>query len=163
MCFEAKEKEKMNMRTKFSEALKNALKNKDEIAASTIRLILAALKDRDIAEREHGSSDGIDDAGILLMLQSMIKQRQESSKVYSEAGRDDLAEREEVEIDIIRGFLPKQLSEAEISDIIDEIIIKLEAKSLKDMGRVMSALKEKYIGQIDMGKAGNISKKKLSS
>ncbi len=162
MCFDAKEKEKIKMRTRFSEELKVALKNKDKIAASTIRLILAALKDRDIAEREQGQANGVDDDGILLMLQSMIKQRQESSKIYSEAGRDDLAEREEIEIDIIREFLPKQLGEDEICDIIDGLIVKLEANSLKDMGRIMAVLKNEYAGQVDMGKAGAIAKKKLS-
>ncbi len=162
MCFDAKEKEKMDMRTKFNEELKKALKNKDKIAASTIRLILAALKDRDIAEREQGQAGGVDDGGVLLMLASMIKQRQESSKIYSEAGRDDLAEREELEIDIIREFLPKQLGEQEVSEIIDGLITELEAKSLKDMGRIMAVLKEKYAGQVDMGKAGGIAKKKLS-
>ena len=150
------------MRENFSASLKDALKNKDKIAASTIRLILAALKDRDITEREHGNAEGIDDSGILLMLQSMIKQRQESSRLYSEAGRDDLAEREEVEIDIIRGFLPKQLSDDEVKEIVDKLITELGANSLKDMGKVMRLLREEYAGQVDMGKAGSIVKHKLN-
>ncbi len=163
MDFEQKEKEKMNMRAKFSEELKIALKNKDKIAASTIRLILAALKDRDITVREKGKSDGVDEGSILLMLQSMIKQRQESSKIYNEAGRDDLAEREEAEIDVIRGFLPKQLSDSEVGEVIDGLIAKLEASSIKDMGKVMNVLKGEYAGQIDMGKAGSIANNKLSN
>ncbi len=150
------------MRENFSASLKDALKNKDKIAASTIRLILAALKDRDITEREHGNAEGIDDSGILLMLQSMIKQRQESSRLYSEAGRDDLAEREEVEIDIIRGFLPKQLSDDEVKEIVGKLITELGANSLKDMGKVMRLIREEYAGQVDMGKAGSIVKHKLN-
>ncbi len=150
------------MRAKFSTALKESLKNKDKVAASTIRLILAALKDRDITAREQEQAEGISDSDILLMLQSMIKQRQESSKTYSAAGRDDLAEREETEIDIIRSFMPKQLSDNELSDVIDEIIADLGADSLKDMGRIMNVLKEKYTGQADMGRAGAIAKQRLS-
>ncbi len=151
------------MRSKFSIALKEALKNDDKVATSTIRLILAALKDRDISEREKGNARGVDDVGILSMLQSMIKQRQESSKMYSEAGRDDLADREEAEIDVIRSFLPKQISEEEIKNIIDDLIVEIGACSLKDMGKIMIILKERYAGQIDMAKAGVIAKQKLSN
>ncbi len=151
----------MDKRTEFSVALKKSLKNKDKIAMSTIRLMMAALKDRDIAAREKGDSDGVSDAEILQMLQSMIKQRQDSSKTYSEAGRDDLAEREEMEIDVIRGFLPRQLSEEEVGAIIDEKIAALKIESVKDMGKIMGALKAGYAGQIDMGKAGGLVKAKL--
>ena len=151
----------MDKRTEISSALKDAMKSQDKIAVATIRLIMAALKDRDIAAREHGQAECLDEAGILLMLQSMIKQRQESSQTYSEAGRDDLAEREEAEIDVIRSFMPKQMSEGEIGELIDELIVKLEASSIKDMGRIMNSLKEGYAGQMDMGKAGSIAKKKL--
>ena len=152
----------MDKRTEFSIALKDALKRKSKVEISTIRLILAALKDRDIALREQKQAEGIDDTGIYTILQSMVKQRQESSKTYSEAGRDDLAEREEAEIDVIRSFMPKQLSEAEISKIIDGVIAELGAESIKEMGKIMAALKENYAGQIDMGKAGSIAKEKLS-
>ena len=152
----------MDKRTEISTAMKKALKNKDKIALATIRLIMAALKDRDIAEREQGHADGVDDAAILLMLQSMVKQRQESSKTYSEAGRDDLAEREEIEIDVIRTFMPKQLTDEEVSEIIDGIIAELGAQSIKDMGKIMSVLRSEYAGQVDMGKAGGITKAKLS-
>ncbi|MGH1456881.1 MAG: GatB/YqeY domain-containing protein [Alphaproteobacteria bacterium] len=151
----------MDKRTEFSVALKEALKNKDKIAMSTIRLMMAALKDRDITAREKGDSDGIGDAEILQMLQSMIKQRQDSSKIYSEAGRDDLAEREEIEIDVIRGFMPKQLSEEEVGAIIDEKIAALKIESIKDMGKIMGVLKSEYAGQIDMGKAGGLVKARL--
>lgn len=152
----------MDKRTEISTAMKEALKNKDKIALATIRLIMAALKDRDIAERENGQADGVNDAAILLMLQSMVKQRQESSQTYSEAGRDDLAEREETEIDVIRSFMPKQLSDDEVSEIIDGIIADLGADSIKDMGKIMGVLRADYAGQIDMGKAGGATKAKLA-
>lgn len=152
----------MDKRTEINVALKEALKNKDKIALATIRLIMAALKDRDITEREQGQVDGVDDATILLMLQSMVKQRQESSGIYSEAGRDDLAEREELEIDVIRKFMPQQLSDNEISEIIDGLIVELESQSIKDMGKIMGVLRGKYAGQIDMSKAGAFTKDKLS-
>ncbi len=152
----------MDKREEFSAALKVALKNKDQVALSTIRLIITALKDRDIAVREKGGSEGLADGEILLMLQSMIKQRQESSKTYSEAGRDDLAEREESEIDIIRSFMPKQLSDDELGELVSKLIAETGAQSIKDMGRVMGILKDKYAGQADMGKAGAIAKTKLA-
>ena len=152
----------MDKRTEINTAMKEALKNKDKIALATIRLIMAALKDRDIAERENGQADGVNDATILLMLQSMVKQRQESSQTYSEAGRDDLAEREETEIDVIRSFMPKQLSDEEVSDIIDGIIADIGADSIKDMGKIMGVLRADYAGQIDMGKAGGVTKVKLA-
>lgn len=153
----------MDKRSEFSAALKKALLEKDQIASSTIRLILAALKDRDISVRNGGDSDGIDEAQILLLLQSMVKQRQESSKTYSEAGRDDLAEREEAEIDVIRTFMPKQLSDQEVGEVIEGIISEIGADSIRDMGKVMAIVKEKYAGQMDMGKAGGIAKQKLSA
>lgn len=152
----------MDKRAEFTAALKTAMKEKDEIALSTVRLILAALKDRDLAAREQGNCEGLSDTEILQMLQSMIKQRHESSKTYSEAGRCDLAEREEIEIDLIRGFMPKQLSEDEVSALVDELITKTGAQDIKDMGKIMGALKADYTGQVDMGKAGALAKKKLA-
>lgn len=151
----------MDKRSEFSAALKESLKNKEEIKVATIRLILAALKDRDITAREKGKADGVDDDGILLMLQSMIKQRNESSKTYSEAGRFDLAEREEAEIVIIRSFMPQQLSDSEIGEVIDGLIEKLGASDIKDMGKIMGVLKGQYAGRVDMTKAGKIAKEKL--
>ena len=151
----------MDKRSEFSVALKEALKNKEKIKLATVRLILAALKDRDITLREKGQADGVDDDAILLMLQSMIKQRQESSKIYSEAGRFDLAEREEAEIEVIRSFMPQQLSDSEIAEVVGGLIDKLGAKDIKDMGKIMGALKGEYAGRVDMGKAGKIAKKKL--
>lgn len=153
----------MDKRSEFSAALKKSLLEKDQIASATIRLILAALKDRDISVRNGGDADGISDDEILLLLQSMVKQRQESSKTYSDAGRDDLAEREEAEIDVIRTFMPKQLNDQEMLDAISAIITEVHAESIRDMGKVMAIVKEKYAGQMDMGKAGGIAKQQLSA
>ena len=151
----------MDKRTEISSALKEALKSQNKIALTTLRLITAAMKDRDIAIRESGKPDGITDDEILLMLQSMVKQRQESAKTYSEAGRDDLAEQEEAEIDVIKSFMPKQLDEAEVEAVIAGIIEEISAKDIKDMGKVMAVMKTKYAGQVDMAKAGAVAKKKL--
>ncbi len=151
----------MDKRSEFSDAMKNAMKNKDKVALSTIRLITAALKDRDIVAREKGDADGISEPEILQMLQSMIKQRQDAATTYSEAGRDDLAEREELETDIIRSFLPKQLSQDEVADVIDKAVVDLDVQSIKDMGKVMAFLKAEYAGKIDMGKAGGLVKARL--
>ena len=152
----------MDKRSEFSAALKEALKSRDEIKVATLRLILAALKDRDITAREKGQAEGVDEEGILLMLQSMIKQRNESSKTYSDAGRFDLAEREEAEIEIIRSFMPQQLGDSEIAEVIDGLIETLGAKDIKDMGKIMGALKSEYAGRVDMGQAGKIAKEKLA-
>jgi uncharacterized protein len=151
----------MDKRTEISLALKEALKSQNKIALTTLRLITAAMKDRDIAIRESGKPDGITDDEILLMLQSMVKQRQESAKTFSDAGRDDLAEQEEAEIDVIKSFMPKQLDDAEVEAVIVGIITEISAKDIKDMGKVMAVMKTKYAGQADMAKAGAIAKKKL--
>ena len=151
----------MDKRSEFNAALKEALKEKDQIAMSTIRLILAALKDRDIVARGQGQADGIEESEILSMMQSMIKQRQESAKTYCDAGREELAEREEAEIEVIQKFLPKQLSEEEVSEIIGTLIEETGASDIKDMGKIMGRLKGEYAGQIDMGKAGGLVKTRL--
>ncbi|MGH1398165.1 MAG: GatB/YqeY domain-containing protein [Alphaproteobacteria bacterium] len=151
----------MTKREELTTAMKAAMKSKNQAALSTIRLIQAAMKDRDIAARGQGNADGISEAEILSMLQSMIKQRQESAKTYCDAGREELAEREEAEIEIIQTFLPKQLSEDEVGSAIEKIIEETGAADIKDMGKVMGALKSQYAGQIDMGKAGGFVKAKL--
>lgn len=153
----------MEKRTEFNNALKEALKNKDQIAMSTIRLILAALKDRDIAARSNGQAEGVDENEILSMLQSMIKQRKESSTTYRDAGRDDLADREDEEIAVIEKFLPKQLSADEVAEVVANEIEKLGASEIKDMGKVMGAIKQNYAGQIDMGAASSAVKKALGA
>ncbi|HPD83252.1 MAG: GatB/YqeY domain-containing protein [Alphaproteobacteria bacterium] len=152
----------MSIRDDLTTALKEALKNKDQVAMSTIRLITAAMKDRDIAARSSGNMDGISDSEVLSMMQSMIKQRQESSKTYADAGRDDLAEREIDEIQVIERFLPQQMDEAATSAAIDAVITETGASSIKDMGKVMNELKTRYAGQMDMAKVGGAVKVKLA-
>lgn len=152
----------MDKRAEINEALKLAMRDKNQTALATIRLILAALKDRDITARGKGQADGIDETEILSMLQSMIKQRRESAQTYCDAGREELAEREEAEIEVIQGFLPKQLSEEDILNVIDELVTETGAQSIKDMGKVMGQLKARYAGQVDMGKAGSLIKDKLA-
>ena len=130
------------MRKNIAAAMKQALKNKDQVGLSTMRLIMAALKDRDIAARGNGNPDGISDDDILGLLQTMIKQRNESAKMYREGDRPELAEAEEAEIAIINGFLPAQLSSEEMQAAIAGAIDRAEATSVKDMGQVMGFLKK---------------------
>ncbi len=141
------------LRTRLNDALKAAMKAKEVRTMATVRLILAALKDRDIAARGKGNLDGIDDDGILAMLQSMIKQRGESIALYEKGGRLELARQETDEIAVIEQFLPRQLGEDEVAEAIQAVIEEVEAKSLKDMGRTMAALKERYAGRMDFAKA----------
>lgn len=151
------------MRERFTEDLKTAQRAKDTRSVATIRLIIAALKDRDIAARtKDGGADGIDDAEILSMLQTMIKQRRESIKLYEQGGRLDLVEQEQEEIEIIKRFLPAQMSEDEIEAAVGEVLAELGASTLKDMGGAMAALREKFAGQMDFGKASAVVKAKLS-
>ena len=140
------------MRDKISSYMKDALKAGDKVALSTIRLIAAALKDRDSTARGNGISEGISDDEILLMLQTMIKQRRESSVMYRDAGRNELAETEELEIKIIEEFLPEQLGEDEIKVAIETAISRTNAISVKDMGKVMGYLKKEYTGKMDFSK-----------
>ncbi len=146
------------LRTQLSQALKDAMRAKDTSNVSTIRLILAALKDRDIAVRSDGNSEGLPDDEILQLLQKMIKQRQESIKLYEEAGRLELAAREQGEIEVINHFLPKQLSDDEVAAEVDKVIADIGAASVKDMGRLMGELRERYAGQMDFGKASAAAK-----
>ncbi len=150
------------LRSRLNDALKEAMKAKDERTVSTLRLILAALKDRDIAARAKNNTEGIGDDEILAMLQSMIKQRRESIDMYEKGGRLELAEREREEIEIIQRFLPRQLSEEEMRNAIHEVIAEIGATGLKDMGRTMKALKERYAGQMDFSVASGIVKAELS-
>ena len=141
------------MRENISNALKVALKAKDQVALSTMRLIAAALKDRDIAARGNDIPDGISDEEILGMLQTMIKQRSESAKLYRDGDRPELAASEEAEIEIIKGFLPTQLSADEMHQAIATAIAETGAGSIKDMGQVMGFLKAHYAGQMDFSAA----------
>ncbi len=152
----------MEKREEFGDALKVALKSQDKVSVSTIRLIMAALKDRDITARGKGKADGVEEPEILSMLQSMIKQRHESVKTYRDANREDLAQREEEEIEVISRFLPQQLDEGKVVEEIESLITEIGAEGVKDMGRVMAELKSRFAGQIDMGKASGLVKEKLA-
>ena len=153
----------MSTREKINTAMKDALKNKEMERLATIRLVIAAMKDKDINSRTDGRNDGIDESGVLSLLQSMIKQRNESSKIFRENGRAELADKEDAEIAVIESFLPAQLSDEEVGKIISDIIAKTGAAGIKDMGKVMAELKANYAGQLDMGKAGGVIKQKLSA
>ena len=151
------------MRENIAVAMKQALKNKDQVGLGTMRLIMAALKDRDIAARGNGNPDGISDDDILGLLQTMIKQRNESAKMYRDGDRPELAEAEEAEIAIIKGFLPTQLNDEEMQAAIAIAIDAAEATSVKDMGQVMGFLKSNYAGQMDFSAASQAVKEALMS
>jgi len=150
------------LRQRLNDALKAAMLAKDARKVSTVRLILAALKDRDIAARSRNVMDGIGDDEILQMLQGMMKQRRESISMYEQGGRLELAQQEAEEIAIIETFLPRQFDEAEMTDAIRDVIAETGAAGLKDMGRVMAVLRERFPGQMDFGKASPIVKQQLS-
>ena len=145
------------MREHFANALKEALKAKDTRRISTARLIQAAIKDRDIANRGHGK-DPVGDDEILQILAKMIKQREESARVYDEGGRPELAEQERQEIAIINQFLPEQLSEEKVKEVCAKTVAEIGAHGLRDMGKCMNALKERYPGKMDFGKASGVVK-----
>ncbi len=149
------------MRDRIYSNLKKAMKAKDAPRLSTLRLINAAIKDKDIALRGQGSQETVSETEILSILAKMIKQRQESATTYEQAGRLELAEKERAEVAVIEEFLPKQLNPAEVEAAIKSAIAAVEAKTIRDMGRVMATLKEKYAGQMDFGKAGAIIKSQL--
>ena len=149
------------LRQQFNEALKTAMLAKDSRTVSTVRLIVAALKDRDIAARSRGVTDGIPDEEVLQMLQQMVKQRRESITLYEQGNRLDLAQQETDEIGIISRFLPKQMSEAETTEAVKAVIGEIEATTLKDMGRVMAVLKERFAGTMDFTKASSLVKGQL--
>lgn len=146
------------LREEIKAQLIAAMKEKKEQQTATLRLINAAIKDKDIEARTKGITDGIDDGAILNLLQSMIKQRKDSIAAYTAAKRDDLAMKEQQEIDVIQSFIPKQLSEEEITVALKEIIAETAASSIKDMGKVMGVLKEKYAGKMDFSVASKLLK-----
>ena len=149
------------MREKLNSELKKSIINKDLVATKTIRLIIAAIKDRDIGVRTEGNQNGIDEADIISLLKKMQKQREESIQLYLKGNRMDLVQSEENEIKIIKQFLPKQMNDDEIEDIVAEAIKLNEAKSIRDMGKVMSYLKEKYSSNMDFSKASKFLKETL--
>ena len=150
------------MREAFTERLKSAMRAKDTRTLSTVRLILAGLKERDVAARGAGNPAGIADAEILRMLQGMVKQRRESIALYRQGNRPELAQQEEEEIAIIESFLPRQMSDDEIAAAATAAIADTGAAGPKDMGRVMAALRERHAGTMDMAKAGAAVKVLLS-
>ena len=149
------------MRERISQAMKEALKNKDQTALATIRLISAALKDRDIAARTQDNADGISDDEILSMLQTMIKQRNESAKMYMDGNRPELAQAEQLEITVIQQFMPEQLDEEQVRQAIQLALDETGSSSVKDMGKVMAFLKSRYTGQIDFSAASQMVKQAL--
>jgi len=153
----------MSLREKINEQFNVALKSKNKTSVSTFRLILAAIKERDIANRSGGKKEEIKDPEIIKVLRKMKKQRQESADLYKKGGRQELREVEEAEIRIIDTFLPKQLSEEETKKICKEIIETVGASSIKDIGKIMEQLKQKYYDSVDFSKVNTIVKDLLSS
>lgn len=151
----------MGLRDDINDVLKESVKTKAKRRVATLRLVNAAIKDRDIAARTDGPGDGVGDDIVLEILAKMVKQRTESEKIYEDAGRIELAAQEAEEIEIIRAFLPKQLSKDEMREVVARVVAEIEAKSLKDMGRTMGALKERYAGRMDFSKAGAMVKELL--
>jgi uncharacterized protein YqeY len=152
----------MDLRERIGTGLKTAMREKDATRLSTLRLINAAIKDQDIALRSEGRADGVDEAGVLAILGKMVKQRQESARAYEEGGRLELAEKERAEIGVIEEYLPRQLSAAEVDAAVTRAIADTGAEGLRDMGRVMAALKGKYTGQMDFAAVGPMVKGRLS-
>ena len=142
------------MRDIINEAVKDAMRSKEKLRLSTLRLINAAIKDKDIALRMEDRPDGVSSSEILQILGKMVKQRQESARAYEEGGRLELAQQELSEIKIIEEFLPRQLSDEDVAKVIEEVISDIGATSIRDMGKVMASLKETYTGQIDFGQVG---------
>jgi len=152
----------MDMRERVNTALKDAMRSKAADRLSTLRLINAAIKDKDIAARGLGDDEaGVSNGDILAIMGRMVKQRQESARAYEEGGRLELAEKELSEIKIIEEFLPKQLSEDEAEAAVDAAIAQVSAQSIRDMGKVMGVLKAKYMGRMDFGKVGPVVKNRL--
>ena len=150
------------LREQINGKLKEAMKAKDSNVVGTLRLIMAALKDRDIAARSTGNCDGVGEEDILGLLQSMIKQRRDSIEMYNKGDRADLADAEQAEIAIIEQFLPQQMNDEEIDAAVDAAIAKTGAESIKDMGKVMGVLKGDHAGEMDFGKASGVVKAKLT-
>ena len=151
------------LRVELTEAMKDAMRSKNERALSTLRMVLAKVKDKDIEARPKGNADGIGDAEISTLLQGMIKQRRESIALYQQGNRPDLVQQESEEIAVIERFLPKQMGEDEAKAAIAKIIADLGAKDIKDMGKVMGELKKAYAGQMDFAQAGALVKKGLEA
>jgi uncharacterized protein len=152
----------MSLRDRLSAALKDSMKAREAERTSTLRLINAAIKDRDIASRGDGGPETVGDPEITVLLGKMVKQRQESARAYEEGGRLELAEKETAEIGVIQEFLPRQMSEVEVAGAIDAAMAATGAASIRDVGRVMAALKADFAGQMDFGAVGALVKARLS-
>ena len=150
------------LRDAISGELKDAMRSKDTLKTATLRLIIAAIQDRDIAVRTDGNPDGISDDEVMKVLQTMVKQRQESIKMYEKGNRPELAAQEAQEISIIRSFMPEQMSNTEIEEAVNQLLIETGASSLKDMGSSMAVLRKRYAGRMDFGKASEILKASLA-
>ena len=153
----------MSLRQKLNDAMKEAMKAKDAKRLATVRLVLAALKDRDIAARTETSRDLLGDDEILSLLAKMIKQREESAVAFDAGKRPELAAGEREEITIIRSFMPAQMDDGAVKEAAGKVIAELGASSIKDMGKVMAAMKERYAGQMDFAKASALVKERLSA
>ena len=153
----------MNLRNKIEEDYKQSIKNKDQDKINTLRLIKSAIKDKDISSRSSTNKEGINDTEILTLLISLIKQRKDSIEQFQKANRDDLIKNEQSEINVINIYLPKQKSEEETEDIVNDLIKKNNMETIKDMGKLMGLIKNDYAGEIDMGLVGKIAKSKLGN
>ena len=149
------------LRQRLNDELKVAMKARDQLTTSTLRMILAGVKDRDIAARPRGVANGVDDPEIVDMMQKMVRQRQESIVLYKQGNRQELVDKEQAEIDIIERYLPQKMTDAEQDQAIAAVIAELGATSVKDMGKVMAALKERFAGRLDFAKVGGLVKQKL--
>jgi hypothetical protein len=153
----------MNLRNKIEEDYKQSIKDKDQDKINTLRLIKSAIKDKDISSRSSTNKEGINDTEILTLLISLIKQRKDSIEQFQKANRDDLIKNEQSEINVINIYLPKQKSEEETEDIVNDLIKKNNMESIKDMGKLMGLIKNDYVGEVDMGLVGKIAKSKLGN
>jgi len=153
----------MGLRERLNDQLKESMRAREQRRVSTLRMVLAALKDKDIAARTETSREGVPDEEVLLLLAKMIKQREESAAAFDSGGRPELAASEREEIAIIREFMPQQMSAEESRAAAQSVIAELDASSMKDMGKVMAALKERYAGQMDFAKASATVKELLST
>ena len=151
----------MSLRNKIDEDYKQSIKNKDQKKTDTLRLIRSAIKDKDISSRTSENKEGINDSEILSLLLNLITQRNDSIEQFQKAKRDDLIKNEKSEIEVIKDYLPKQKTQEETEKIINEIIKNNNLESIKDMGRLMSIIKNDYAGEVDMGLVGKIAKSKL--
>ena len=151
----------MSLRNKIDEDYKQSIKNKDQQKIDTLRLIRSAIKDKDISSRTSENKEGINDSEILSLLLNLIKQRNDSIEQFQKAKRDDLIKNEKSEIEVIKDYLPQQKTQEETEKIINEIISSNNLGSIKDMGKLMSIIKNDYAGEVDMGLVGKIAKSKL--